>query len=180
MLKTFTAIDFELATSKYSSVCSVGIINVVDGEIVNEFYSLIQPPNNKYMWQTTRVHGIKPKHTASSPLFLDIYPQIKELLQGQIMVAHDEQLDRSVLKETMKFYGMDYAELHVGDLWKCTSKIYKALGFQRTKLSLCCELMGIEIKPHDALSDARAAAELYLMQDQAALMMKMEKDEQNN
>ncbi|WP_149524343.1 exonuclease domain-containing protein [Sphingobacterium hotanense] len=165
MSNTFTSIDFELATAKYSSVCAVGIVNVVDGIIANEFYSLVRPPENKYMWQTSRVHGIKPKHTESAPTFIELFPQIDGLLQGQAMVAHDELLDRSVLKETMAFYNLSYKDLALPPMWECTSKIYRALGFERTKLSICCQIMGVTLQHHDALSDARATAELYLRKD---------------
>ncbi|MFZ4263560.1 exonuclease domain-containing protein [Sphingobacterium sp. HJSM2_6] len=173
MSDTFTAIDFELATANYNSICSVGIVNVLEGKIVNEFYSLVRPPDNKYMWQTSRVHGIKAKHTNAAPSFLELYPSIKELLLAQRMVAHDELLDRSVLKETMKFYGLPYHELLLANLWECTSKIYRAIGFERTKLSICCELMGVELQHHDALSDARATAELYLKRDLAIEIKKL-------
>lgn len=173
MSKTFTAIDFELATAKYSSVCAIGIVEVVDGNPVNEFYSLVQPPQNRYMWQTSRVHGIKPKHTSSAPTFLEIFPTIRDLLVSRHMVAHDELLDRSVLKETMSFYGLSYEDLGLDTMWDCTSRIYRSLGFERTKLSICCELMGVELKHHDALSDARATAELYLRVDDAIEMKKL-------
>ncbi|MGJ1205936.1 3'-5' exonuclease [Sphingobacterium lactis] len=173
MIKTFTAIDFELATAKYSSVCAVGIVDVVDGEIVKEFYSLVQPPQNKYMWQTSRVHGIKPKHTAAAPTFLELFPTIQPLIQGKHMVAHDELLDRSVLRETMQYYRLSYTELGLAPVWDCTSKIYRSLGFERTKLSICCELMGVELNHHDALSDARATAELYLKIEDAIQLKKL-------
>lgn len=173
MSKTFTTIDFELATAKYSSVCAVGIVDVVNGQIVDEFYSLVQPPQNKYMWQTSRVHGIKAKHTADAPTFIDIFPKIKELIHSKHMVAHDELLDRSVLRETMQFYKLPFGELGLAPMWECTSKIYRSLGFERTKLSICCDLMDVELKHHDALSDARATAELYLKVDDAIKMKKL-------
>ncbi len=173
MSDTFTAIDFELATANYNSICSVGIVNVLEGEIVNEFYSLVRPPDNKYMWQTSRVHGIKAKHTKDAPSFLELYPSIKSLLFQQRMVAHDELLDRSVLKETMKFYDLPYHELLLANHWECTSKIYRAIGFERTKLSICCELMGVELQHHDALSDARATAELFLKRELAIEIKKL-------
>lgn len=173
MSNTFTSIDFELATSKYSSVCAVGIVNVVDGIITNEFYSLVRPPENKYMWQTSRIHGIKSKHTENAPTFIELFPQIKGLILGQAMVAHDELLDRSVLKETMGFYNLSYKELALPHMWECTSKIYRSLGFERTKLSICCEIMGVSLQHHDALSDARATAELYLKKDQVKNNLKI-------
>lgn len=44
----FAAIDFETANNERSSVCSVGIIIVRDGKIVNKFYSLIKPEPEYY------------------------------------------------------------------------------------------------------------------------------------
>jgi DNA polymerase-3 subunit epsilon len=40
---TFTAIDFETAIGHHP--CSVGIITVNNGVVVDEFVSLIKPPN---------------------------------------------------------------------------------------------------------------------------------------
>ena len=47
-MKDFAAIDFETANNERSSVCSVGIVIVRNGEIVDTFYSLIQPEPNYY------------------------------------------------------------------------------------------------------------------------------------
>lgn len=169
---TFTAIDFELATSDYTSVCSVGIVKVVDGHIVQEFYSLVQPPYNKYMWQTTRVHGLKAKDTKESLTFQELFPTIEPLLFGQRMVAHNEAFDRAVLQKTMEFYGLKYPSLKLPEIWECTSILYRSKGFKKTKLSHCCEVMGISLNHHDALSDARASALLYLSQDRAVESLK--------
>lgn len=170
-MDTFTAIDFELATSEYTSVCSIGIVNVLAGEIVNEFYSLIQPPNNKYMWQTTRVHGIKAKDTIEAPTFAQIFDVISPLLMNQKMVAHNEGFDRSVLQKTMQMIGLQYKTLHLPEKWECTSDIYRQRGFVKTKLSVCCDLMGIELDHHDALSDARGSALLYLKRNEVPKTM---------
>ena len=42
-MRDFVAIDFETANGSRSSVCSVGVVIVRDGEIVDKFYSLIRP-----------------------------------------------------------------------------------------------------------------------------------------
>ncbi|NQD71847.1 DNA polymerase III subunit epsilon [Sphingobacterium shayense] len=162
---TFTAIDFELATAAYTSVCAVGIVKVEDGVITKQYHSLVRPPKNEYMWQTTRVHGLKPKDTVLAPTFLELFPQIKEYLIGAKMVAHNEKFDREVLMKTMGFYALDYKKLGLPSLWECTSKIYRAKGFKKTKLSICCNIMGIELNHHDPLSDAKASAQLFMNQD---------------
>ena len=43
MLRDFTAIDFETANRYPTSVCSIGIVVVQDGEITEEFSHLIKP-----------------------------------------------------------------------------------------------------------------------------------------
>jgi DNA polymerase-3 subunit epsilon len=42
-MKDFAAIDFETANQQRTSVCSVGIVIVMDGEIADSYYSLIKP-----------------------------------------------------------------------------------------------------------------------------------------
>ena len=42
-MKDFAAIDFETANGKRTSVCSVGVVIVRDGKIVNKIYRLIRP-----------------------------------------------------------------------------------------------------------------------------------------
>ena len=44
----FAAIDFETANGRRSSVCSVGVVIVRGGQIVDRFYSLIRPVPNYY------------------------------------------------------------------------------------------------------------------------------------
>ena len=57
-MKDFAAIDFETANSERTSVCSVGVVVVRNGEIVDSFYSLIQPEPNYYTYFCSRVHGL--------------------------------------------------------------------------------------------------------------------------
>ena len=158
----FTAIDFETATGKRSSACAVGIVSVENGSIVEEFYSLIQPPDNTYFGMNIGVHGIRPQDTLNSPTFKQLYPEIKKRLQGQVLVAHNEVFDRSVLKRTMEHYMLDYDELALSERWECTMRIYKAKGFVPYKLNACCERLNIPLRHHEALSDAIGCAHLYL------------------
>ena len=159
----FVAIDFETATSERHSACAVGIVMVKDGVIAHEYHTLIQPPNNFYDWRTTRVHGLKSKDTRDAPSFLDVYPEIKRRLQGNLIVAHNEAFDRSVLRKTMEFYGLDYNELELAEKWECTVKKFKAKGYTSAKLNYCCDVHNIELNHHEALSDAIGCAKLYLV-----------------
>ncbi len=158
----FTAIDFETATGKRNSACAIGMVVVKNGCIEDEYYTLIQPPENMYWWKNIQVHGITPEDTLDSPAFFDVFPEIQKRLAGTIPVAHNESFDRSVLRHTMLYYGLDYDMLDLPVRWECTMKIYRNAGFHNYKLNACCERMGISLNHHEALSDARACARLYL------------------
>lgn len=56
-MQDFAAIDFETANFERCSVCSVGVVIVRGGEIVDSFYSLIQPEPNYYQWLHPYLHA---------------------------------------------------------------------------------------------------------------------------
>jgi DNA polymerase III subunit epsilon len=160
---TFTAIDFETATGYHHSACAVGIVTVEDGIITEEFYALIQPPENEYWYQNIMVHGIKPVQTLDEKTFDSVFPEIQKRLFGRKIVAHNEQFDRNVLSKTMKYYGLYYDELEIAERWECTCKIYRAKGYKPANLRYCSDKNNITLNHHEALSDARACAQLYLL-----------------
>lgn len=69
-MDTFAAIDFETANEQRTSVCSVGVIIVRSGEIVDSYYSLIRPEPEYYTYWNTRVHGLTLADTAVLLFFL--------------------------------------------------------------------------------------------------------------
>jgi DNA polymerase-3 subunit epsilon len=157
----FTAIDFETATAKRDSACAIGLVKVENGQIIEEYSTLIKPPNNEYNWHNTNVHGITAYDTRSAPSFAVAFAEIEKRIWGQTLVAHNASFDRSVLQKTMISVGLNYEELNVD--WECTLKIYKAKGYSPAKLNVCCQAHGIPLNHHDALSDAKACAQLYLI-----------------
>ena len=72
-MKDFAAIDFETANSERSSVCSVGVVIVRDGEIVDSFYSLIKPEPDYYNYWCQRMHGLCSRDTDGAPVFPDVW-----------------------------------------------------------------------------------------------------------
>lgn len=161
MIASFTAIDFETAIAHH--ICSVGIVTFENGIITDEYHALIQPPENEYNWHNIRVHGITQRDTEDSPSFAGIYPEIKKRLYGKTIVAHNESFDRGVLAKTMRDYCIDYSDLNIADKWECTLRIYRAKGYKPANLNACCEIHGIELQHHQALSDARACAQLFMI-----------------
>ena len=88
-MKDFAAIDFETANGKRTSVCSVGIVIVKSGRIVNKIYRLIRPAPNYYTQWTTAIHGLTYDDTMEADDFPEVWAEIKPLLEGLPLVAHN-------------------------------------------------------------------------------------------
>lgn len=158
----FVAIDFETAVGQ-DSPCAVGIVVVENGEIVEEFYKLIQPPGNNYSYATTQIHGLTSEDTKESPTFAEVYPKIRARLARKVIVAHNELFDRNVLQKTMRRCNLDYEELNIADKWQCTRNIFRKKGFKPCDLATLSGKHNIPLNHHEALSDARACAKLFLV-----------------
>lgn len=161
----FVAIDFE--TAKLHHICAVGIVTVKNSRIVDEYYTLVQPPFNEYNWHTIQVHGIQPQDTEDAPLFSEIYDEIYKRLKGKVVVAHNESFDRNVLRKTMADYRLRYEELAIKDRWECTMRRARKAKYASSKLNECCKIHNIALNHHEALSDARACALLFMKLENA-------------
>ena len=106
----FAAIDFETANNERSSVCSVGIVIVRDGNIVDKFYSLIKPEPEYYNYWCSQVHGLSLDDTMEAPVFPDVWAQIETMIEGLPLVAHNKAFDESCLKAVFRVYQMDYPD----------------------------------------------------------------------
>ncbi len=150
-IDTFTAIDFETAQGKSWSICQVGLVRVENGIVVDEFQALVRPPDNFYNYHNIRVHGITPQDTESAPDFDSVYSAFAHYIDGQDVVAHNVSFDARCLLAALEYYDIAAPQF----ARHCTYKIFKA------KLNVCCEQYGIQLRHHDALSDARACAMLF-------------------
>ncbi len=152
MPDTFTAIDFETAQGKRWSICQAGLIRVEKGVIVKQLEFLVKPPGNEYSFYNTQIHGIKAAMTVNAPTFNMIWQNMLPYIAGQKVVAHNAAFDCSCLQQTLGYYRIEVPEYQK----LCTYKIYGR------KLSDLCSSYNIILSHHNALSDARACAQLYL------------------
>lgn len=152
-MESFTAIDFETAQGYRWSICQVGLIRVEKGIITKELNILVQPPNNYYWSRFTDIHGISAQDTFKSPTFDVVWNQIEPYITNENVIAHNGfGFDFPVLSNTLEYYGLSTPAYNKF----CTYKIYKS------NLADLCMEHKIQLNHHDALSDARACAELYL------------------
>lgn len=161
-MNDFAAIDFETANEQPCSVCSVGIVVVRGGEVVDDFYSLIRPEPNYYKWFCQRVHGLCHEDTDDADIFPTVWRRVEPLIDGLPLVAHNSPFDEGCLRAVMRVYQMDWP----GYCFYCTCRAARRV-FGRTlpnhQLHTVSEACGFHLENHHhALADAEACAAIAL------------------
>jgi DNA polymerase-3 subunit epsilon len=131
------------------------MVKVIKGVITHKFHILIQPPDNHYDIHNIAVHGMNAEHTANAPVFPEVYPLIKSLINGNKVVCHNAAFDISVLTSTMHYYDINTEDI--------SYTIHDTMHlYGKKSLDKCCKECGIELSHHDPLSDAEACAKIFM------------------
>lgn len=158
----FAAIDFETANERRSSVCSVGVVIVRNGVVVDKFYSLVRPEPGYFSYWNTRVHGLTVEDVAPAPLFPEVWKLIEPKIAGLPLVAHNSPFDESCLRAAFSVYAMDYPDYE----FFCTCKAAKAKLrglLPNNQLDTVAAYCGFDLAAHHhALADAEACAAIAI------------------
>lgn len=161
-MKDFAAIDFETANQIRSSVCSVGIVIVRDGKIVDKFYSLIYPRPDFFTYWTTQVHGLTMQDVEDAPTFPDVWAQIAPKIEGLPLVAHNSPFDEGCLKAVFEEYCMEYPNYEFYCTCRASRQILKDK-LPNHQLHTVAEYCGYDLtNHHHALADAEACAAIAI------------------
>ena len=160
--QNFAAIDFETANECRSSVCSVGVVIVKKGKIVDKFYSLINPEPNYFKWFCSNVHGITEEDTDDAPVFSEVWKHIAPKIEGLPLVAHNACFDEGCLKAAFHVYQMDYPEYEFYDTL-AASRQHFGHTLENHQLQTVAAACGYAItQHHHALADAEACSMIAL------------------
>jgi DNA polymerase III subunit epsilon len=116
-------VDIETTGGSYRSsrILEFAAIRVEDGEIVDEFKTLINPgvsiPNF-----ITNITGISDSDIANAPYFEDIAEDITRILQDAVFVAHNVRFDYSFVKNQLEACGHKFRPKML-----CTVRLSRAL-----------------------------------------------------
>ena len=169
-MKDFVAIDIETANGNRSSVCSVGIVIVKEGQVVDSFYSLICPMPNYYAWFCQQVHGLSAEDTDTAEAFPEVWAHAVEKIEqyfpdfeaGEVpLVAHNAAFDGSCLRAVFAAYEMGQPPYE----FLCTLIASRRCfpDAPRHTLDSIASLCGYDLtNHHHALADAEACAAIAL------------------
>lgn len=153
-INTFVAVDFETMTKNPASICAAGFVKVVNGVILEQWYSLIKPVEDNMPETFTWLHGITYEMTASAPTYPTAHTKLREMLSdGSPFVCHWTGADVRFAEAAQEHYSLK----------NCINETVDTYELSGMNLANACEHYGIDLgNHHDALCDARACAQLLL------------------
>ncbi|EHJ07837.1 3'-5' exonuclease [Staphylococcus simiae] len=152
---SFVALDFETANGKRTSICSVGMVKVIDNQITESFHTLVNP-QDYFSQQNINVHGIEPQDVEQSPTFDYVYPYMMQFIDHLPVVAHNAAFDMNVLHQSIKKIGLPTPTLN----YFCSYQLAKrTVDSHRYGLKYMMDFYHLDFHGHhDALNDAKACA----------------------
>jgi DNA polymerase-3 subunit epsilon len=161
-MKDFAAIDFETANGQRSSVCSVGVAIVREGQITEMIHSLIRPTPNYYAWFCSAVHGMTYDDTVDADDFPDVWTEIAPRIVGLPLVAHNSPFDEGCLRAAHSVYDMVYPDYTFYCTYRASRRVFGD-SLPNHQLHTVAARCGFVLTNHHyALADAEACAWIAL------------------
>jgi len=158
----FTAIDFETANSSPASACSVGLVKVRAGKVVERASWFIRPPfgHDAFLEWNTRIHGIVASDVQHAKGWAEQYADLVAFAEGDVLVAHNARFDMGVITGGCSATGTALAEHHSLCSLQVARKTYTLDSY---RLPMAARAAGFEgFQHHDAAADAEACAAIVV------------------
>ena len=155
---TFNSIDVETANADRASICQIGIVHVRDGEIEDQWQTLINPEDWFDPWHVS-IHGIDENDVRNSPTLPEVRNELRRGLRGSVLVSHTS-FDRVAFERAMTRYDLEQLQVTWLDSARIARRAWPdSYGSRGWGLKNIAKNLGISFKHHDAQENARAAAE---------------------
>ena len=158
----FAVVDIETTGSTPQSAGIIEIAIVIHNgvEVTGKFVTLINP-RHKIPPFIVNMTGISDEMVAGAPLFEEVAPQIYNLLNGRVFVAHNVSFDYSFVHYLLVKSGFQWSAPKL-----CTIKLSRRVfpGLEKYGLGSLTRDLGIRIEGrHRAWGDAAATAQVLTM-----------------
>lgn len=156
----FITLDFETANRDRTSACELGLTFVENGVVGETKSWLIRPRPNDFDYFNVLMHGIRPELVRDEPEFDVVWNEVKPLLEGQFVIAHNAGFDMSVLRKTLEQFAIPLPSLEYTCSYIFSKRVWE--GLPSYGLRELCSMNSIDFKHHRAGPDSRATAQLAL------------------
>jgi DNA polymerase III epsilon subunit-like protein len=158
MTLNFTAIDFETANSHRGSPCSVGLVKVRDGQIIDESSTLIHPPAGLDHFDdfNTGLHRINAEMVAGAPSWRQALGWIVRYSGSDTLVCHNAGFDMGVIRAACTADDMPWPSFDFLCTLVLARRAYRLPCYRLPFVAAQCDAELCQ--HHRATDDARCAA----------------------
>ncbi len=158
--RNFSFVDVETTgtSPQYGKIIEIGIIRVENGQVVQEYSSLINPSTHvdPFILEMT---GINADDLEDAPSFYQVKDQIKKLFTDSVFVAHNAMFDYSFIKQEFQRLDETFAAKQL-----CTVKLSRKLypRFKHHNLDSIIERFNFKCeRRHRALDDTKVMFDFF-------------------
>lgn len=165
-MQPYAVIDIETTGGRAGShkITEIGMIKMVNGEVVDQWQSLINP-QRRIPSMITSLTGITNDMVADAPLFADIADEVESFTENCIFVAHNVNFDYGFIREEFARLNRPYRRPKLCTVQQMRKHFKGLKSYSLANLTKHFEI-GME-RHHRALSDAVAAGQLLKMVNEA-------------
>lgn len=158
----FTAIDFETANSSSASACSVGLVKVRDGKVVDRVAWFIKPAvgHDMFLAWNIKIHGIRPTDVAGAATWAEQLPDLVAFAGDDHLVAHNAGFDLGVIKTSSTVAGLVVPDFNYVCSLQVARRTYHLDSYRLPVAAMAAGFEGFA--HHDALADAEACAAIMI------------------
>ena len=157
----FACVDVETPNMNNDAICSIGVVVVENGRIVDSKYYLIDP-ETYFDQRNIQIHGITEQDIKGAPTFPAVWEEIKSYFSGYLLAGHNLGFDLSCLKKLFSRYNIDVPPVYYIDTLTIARKCLSGC-VENFKLSTLCKYYDIVLdNHHNALCDTTATSKLLI------------------
>ncbi len=159
-MEAFTAIDVETANPDMASICQIGVVAYNDETLIDEWVTLINPED----WfdpVNASIHGITEQDVKDAPSLPDVWDHLLSYLENRVSVCHTH-FDRVAIARACEEHSLPYPTTQWLDTARVARRAWPQFAQRGYGLHNVSTYLGYTYREHDALEDARAAANVLI------------------
>jgi DNA polymerase-3 subunit epsilon len=158
----YTVLDVEGLNNSRKSVFEIGLVEIEDNEIVRWSQRRVRPhrlamKTSKY--HVAEIHGVRAEDLIAYQELPAVWPDIADYFDN-VVLGHSISWDLQAMRHCLALYGI--ALPNVRSIDTCTYARQSLPDAEKHGVAFLAEYLGLEHKPHDALSDALTTARIAL------------------
>ncbi len=162
MSEKYVVFDFETTglSPQKNEIIQIGAVKFDENDVeIGRFDQLVKPQRSYVSTTISDLTGIYPRDLLGKPYIQEVLPDFLDFIAGHLLVAHNAPFDVSFLYQAIVDCDIRNAEqFHIYDTLSEAKRLMKAKSY---KLEYLKDLLGVDLRSHDALNDCLITSVLY-------------------